>query len=105
MNVVVGQMLRCIIHEHRGSSWDSLLPSVELAIDSLHNSSTGYSLFYLNFGYHPTVPVDLLKGDENVKNEVVSNFFERVRSAWSHARKNLLKSVEKQQQYYDRRHR
>ena len=97
MNAVVGQMLRCIIHEHRGSSWDSLLPSVELAINSLPNSSTGYSPFYLNFGYHPTVPIDLLKGDENVKYEAVSNFVERVRLEWSQARKNLLKSFEKQQ--------
>ena len=32
MNFVVGQMLRCIIHENRDSSWDSLLPTVEMTI-------------------------------------------------------------------------
>ena len=77
---------------------------MELTINSLPNSSTGYSPFYLNFGYHPTVPVELLKGDETVKNEAVNNFVERVQSEWKSARQNLLKSIKKQRQYYDKRH-
>ena len=63
MNSVVGQMLRCIIHENRDSSWDSLLPTVEMTINSLPNSSTGYSPFFLNYGHHPVLPVELLKED------------------------------------------
>ena len=30
MNAVIGQMLRCMIHEDRASNWHPLLPSVEL---------------------------------------------------------------------------
>ena len=105
MNSVVGQMLRCIIHENRDSSWDSLLPTVEMTINSLPNSSTGYSPFYLNYGYHPVLPVELLKGDEEVKIEAVDNFVSRVQREWDHAKRNLLRSVQKQQQYYNQRHR
>ena len=105
MNAVVGQMLRCTLHENRKGSWDSLLPSIEMTINALPNSSTGYSPFFLNFGYHPTMPVDLLRGDENVKLEAVNNFVERIRSEWNLARKNLLQSVEKQKKYYDMHHR
>ena len=45
-----------------------------MTINSLPNSSTGYSPFYLNYGYHPVLPVELLKGDEEVKIEAVDNF-------------------------------
>ena len=105
MNSVVGQMLRCIIHENRDSAWDSLLPTVEMTINSLPNSSTGYSPFFLNYGYHPVLPVELLKGDEEVKIEAVDNFVSRIQREWNHAKRNLLHSVQKQQQYYNRRHR
>ena len=105
MNSVVGQMLRCIIHENRDSSWGSLLPTVEMTINSLPNSSTGYSPFFLNYGYHPVLPVELLKGDEEVKIEAVDNFVSRLQREWDHAKRNLLRSVQKQQQYYNQRHR
>ena len=92
MNSVVGQMLRCIIHENRDSPWDSLLPTVEMTTNSLPNSSTGYSPFYLNYGYHPVLPVEMLKGDEEVKiEEAVENFVSRVQREWDHAKKNLLR--------------
>ena len=79
MNSIVSQSLRCLIHESNGAEWDSLLPMVELTINSLPNSSTGYSPFFLNYGFHPTVPVELLKGDEEVSNESVNSFVSRVR--------------------------
>ena len=78
MNAVVGQMLRCTIGNEKGKNWDYLLPSIEMTINSLPNSSTGYSSFFLNYGYHPTVPIELLKGNEEIRNEVVDNFVNRV---------------------------
>ena len=105
MNAVVGQMLRCTIQNERGGNWDQVLPTIEMTINSLPNSSTGYSPFYLNYGYHPVLPVELLKGDENVQVEAVENFVERVQKEWKLARNNLLQSVQKQQMYYNRQHR
>ena len=44
MNTFIGQMQRCIIHElNECREWDSLLPKIELAINSLPNRNTGYS--------------------------------------------------------------
>ena len=105
MNAVIGQMLRCTLHEERAGNWDLLLPTVEMTINSLPNSSTGYSPFFLNYGYHPVMPVELLKGDEEVQVEAVENFVDRVQNEWKQARKNLLHSVQTQQRYYNQRHR
>ena len=75
MNAVVGQMIRCTIHELNDKrEWKNYLPTVELAINSSVNRSTGYTPFYLNYGFDPTVPADLIKGNEEVQNETVGQF-------------------------------
>ena len=102
MNAVVSQMLRCTIQNEQSGNWDQVLPTIEMTINSLPNSSTGYSPFYLNYGYHPVLPVELLKGDESVQVEAVENFVERVQKEWKLAKENLLQSVQKQQMYYNR---
>ena len=106
MNAVVGQTLRCLIHESNDvKSWEILLPTVELVINSLPNSSTGFSPFYLNYGYEPVAPIQLLRGDELAKTESVGSFVQRAASDWKLARQNLEKSVRLQQKYYDKKHR
>ena len=105
MNAVIGQLLRCTIHGEKTGNWDSLLPTIEMTINALPNSSTGYSPFYLNYGYHPVLPVELLKGDEEVQVEAVDNFVRRVQNEWKRAKENLLKSVQTQQMYYNQKHR
>ena len=63
MNSVIGQMLRCTIHEmNEGREWKKLLPIIELAINSSVNRSTEYTPFYLNYGFELVVPADLIKG-------------------------------------------
>ena len=76
-----------------------------MTINSYPNSSTRYSPFFLNYGYHPIAPVELLKGVEDIKIEAVENFVSRVQHVWNQAKKNLLSSVEKQQKYYNMHHR
>ena len=105
MNAIVEQMLRCLIHEDRVGNWDSYLTTVEMTINSYPNFSTGYSPFFLNYGYHPIAPVELLKKDEDIKIEAVENFASKVQHVWNQAKKNLLSSVEKQQKYYNMHHR
>ena len=55
--------------------WKDYLPTVEMVINSLPNRSTGYSPFFLMYGYHPVLPVELLKGDESTNVETVSKFW------------------------------
>ena len=83
MNTVVGQTLRCLIHKSNHlKTWETLLPTVELVINSLPNSSTGFSPFFLNYGYEPVTPIELLRGDELAKTESVASFVQRVASDW-----------------------
>ena len=79
MNATVGQTLRCLLHNtNEMRSWEILLPTVELVINSLPNSSTGFSPFYLNYGYEPVTPIELIRGDELAKTESVASFIQRV---------------------------
>ena len=79
------------------------MPTVELVINSLPNSSTGFSPFFLNYGYEPVTPIELLRGDELAKTESVASFIQRVASDWKLARENLDRSVRLQQKYYDKK--
>ena len=66
----MSQTLRYVIHQLGGlSDWKTHLATVEIAINSLPNRSTGCSPFYLNYGYHLVVPSELLKVDEEIRNE------------------------------------
>ena len=104
LSQLVSQTLRCVIHQLGDvSDWKAQLATVEFAINSLPNRSTGYSPFYLNYGYHPVVPSELIKGDENVRNEVVLTFVQRLRNIWNVAQQNLEQSVQQQKKYYDKK--
>ena len=56
------------------------LPTIELVINSLPNSSTSFSPFYLNYGYEPVTPIQLLRRDELPKTKSVASFVQRVAS-------------------------
>ena len=104
MNAVVSQTLRCLIHEmNELNKWEILLPTVELVINSLPNSSTGFSPFYLNYGYEPVTPIQLLRGSEITNTKSVAAFTRRVASDWKLARQNLERSVQSQAKYYDKK--
>ena len=106
MNAVVSQTLRCLLHEtNEKKSWEFMLPTVEMVINSMPNSSTGFSPYYLNYGREPVMPVQLLCGNEKVSTESVASFIQRTTSDWELARENLKRSVEAQQKYYNRKHR
>ena len=76
-----------------------------MVVNSLPNRSTGYSPFFLMYGYHPVLPVELLKGDESTNVETVSKFLERTQEVWRTARVQMEKAVTTQKAYYDRKHR
>ena len=78
MNAIVSQALRCLMTDVTDlTRWKDYLPTDAMVINSLPNRSTGYSPFFLMYGYHPVLPVELLKGDESTNVETVSKFLER----------------------------
>ena len=83
MNSVISQTVRCLLHDiGNPKDWEKTLPTIELVINSLLNQSTRFSPFYLSYGYEPVTPIQLLKGDEEVKTESIGSFVRRVKSDW-----------------------
>ena len=80
------------------------LPTMELAINSLPNGSMGYSPFFLNYGYHPTLPADLLCGKVMTNNEAIESFFQQMKDAWNSAYENMRKLISLQAKYYNEQH-
>ena len=106
MNAVVSQMLRCLMRDVIDlGGWKEYLASVERVINSLPNRSTGYSPFFLMYGYHLVLPVELLKGNESTNVETLSKFLERTQKVWRRAHVEMEKVVAAQKTYYDRKHR
>ena len=77
---------------------------MEMSINSLPNRSIGYSPFFLNYGYHPVAPVQLLDTTSQSKVESVNNFVERIQQVWQKAKENVKRAQIQQQKYYDTRH-
>ena len=106
MNAVVSQTLRCLMSDVTDlAKWIEYLPTVEMAVNSLPNRSTGYSPYYLMYGHHPVLPVELLKGDESTNVESVSKFVGRMHEVWRSARAQMEKAVMTQKKFYDSKHR
>ena len=74
-------------------------------INSLPTQSTGFKPFYLNYGYEPVTPIQLLKDDEEIKTKSIGSFVIRVKSDWELARENLKRPIDLQAKYYDKKHR
>ena len=51
-------VLRCTIHESSSeiADWEKYLSMVEFVMDNSVSQSTGYTPFYLNYGYEPCTP-------------------------------------------------
>ena len=106
MNAVFEQILRCTVHElGERRDWDLLLPMIEFCMNSQPNRSTGYSPFYLTYGFHPITPIDLLCGSDHSSVESVTRFAQRLHNTFKTAQENLHKANEQYKEYYDRRRR
>ena len=57
------------------------------------------------YGYSPILPIELIKGDDVVSNEMVSIFVERMKIIWQKAQTQLKKSIRMEEEYYNRKHR
>ena len=81
--------------------WRKFLLAMEMVVNSLLNSTTRYIPFYLTYGYHPILSVELQKGDESTNVETLSKSLERTQEVWSQAQVQMGKVVALQKRYYD----
>ena len=60
-NRVVEQVLRCTSHASQDvTHWERYLPMVEFVMNSSASLAMGYTPFYLNYGFEPVTPINLI---------------------------------------------
>ena len=106
MNAIISQTLHCLMSDIPDlGRWKEFVLTVEMVVKSLPNRSTGYSPYYLMYGHHPVLLVELLKGNESTNVETLSKFLERTQEVWRQTQLQLEKAVAIQKSYYDKKHR
>lgn len=104
MNSVVIQTLRCPIHDTKSTNdGEKVLPTVGMAINPLPYSTTGFSPFFINYGYEPITLIQLLRGNEEIKTENVVSFTQSVKYDEILEKENLNRLMNLQAKYYDRK--
>ena len=90
MNWVVEMVLRCTLHAgQEGLSWEKLLSTVEFVINNSPIATTGYTTFFLNYGFYPYTTVDLIHDPRPHNVEWVNQFVDWMKSNFSIASKFL----------------
>ena len=69
---------------------------VEFVINDSPSQSIGYTPFYLNYGYHPVTPMELLKDADSMTMEGVNQFVTRMEETFKRATKYLTRAQERQ---------
>ena len=92
-NQLLKQTLRCAIHQLAETrKWVDLLPVFEFAVNNTPNCTTGYTAFYLNYGFHPLHPLQLFNSLGETKNEFVVSFTSRLQGDFRAARQQLYRA-------------
>ena len=100
MNDVVEQILRTYT-VYKPEDWDRRLAAAEYAINNSVNISTGYSPFYLNYGYNPDSPLDIITGAREEKNQSVKDWTSQLEEDFEDAMQNLEEAQHRQKKYAD----
>ena len=58
MNRILEETLRHFVNDEQ-DNWDLILPCAEFAVNNSYQASIGTTPFFLTYGYHPNVPLDV----------------------------------------------
>ena len=85
-NQVVEMVLRCTLHNSSKATHQvSDLSLVEYIINSSPSLSTGYTPFYLDYGYYPTTPLNLIQDSDTTVVEEVNSFVQQMEQIFNRA--------------------
>jgi len=76
---VIG-MLRSFVNE-RNTNWTEFIPIVEICINNSKQISTGYSPYYINYGYHPNFSGIFEKPSKQCNSPAVEEYIHRINQA------------------------
>ena len=103
MNQTVEQVLRCLFHQLNEDKWEDLLPMVQFVVNSSPSVSTGYSPFFLNFGFHPVTPIEMMRDRSESSVESTEEFLRRMNTVFDAAKKQMEKSHNQMKQHADKK--
>lgn len=93
------------LDQQEKDNWKAHVAPLVLAYNCTRNGTTGVAPFYLMFGRHPRLPVDLAMGLEQpirkYDNEYITSLQTRLKEAYKLASTKALASQRKQKNYYD----
>lgn len=97
------------LDEEKKEAWPDYLASMVHAYNSSKHASTGYTPFFLMFGRHPRLPVDVAfgitpeKSSDNTTAAYVRDLRDRLQFAFEKASQNTTKSACSNKKNYDKR--
>ena len=106
-NATLLSMLACLTEDEK-TRWKDHLPFVVHAYNCTRNNATGFSPFQLMFGRKPRLPVDIIKGLAEGKQDMdYKEYVQKVRdslsSAYERASQQASKLQLRNKAYYDRK--
>ncbi len=104
-NQTCEQVLRCLFAELGHHDWESLLPMTQFVINSSPSVSTGYSPFFLNYGFHPVTPLEMLRDRSESSIESTEEFLARMDEVLAAAKRQMLKAQNQMKQAADKHRR
>lgn len=95
VNRTLEDMLRAYVN-YRQDDWDEYLVSAEIAINNSAQSSTKFSPFFMNYGFHPNFP---LRQKLKANNPTAEDVFQTLSSTLEQAKLNLQRAQQRQSHY------
>ena len=101
-NRTLEEMLRAYITP-LGDEWDQRLAEVEFAYNNSEHKSTGQTPFYLSYGFHPRVPLDLYNPEATEETPAAKDFVKRLVEGHQAAAAAIEYAGLQQKEAYDKR--